>query len=69
MAAIREVLDCRREPSNPEDRYAITVIKDETIIGHLPRKVSRLCSLLSERRKYRLYGNWKLNPWGLGVHL
>ena len=28
MAAIGEVLDCRREPNNPEDRYAIAVIRD-----------------------------------------
>ena len=48
MAAIGEVLDCRREPSNPEDRYAFAVIKNKTITGHLPRKVSRLCSLFAK---------------------
>ena len=48
MAAIGEVLDCRREPSNPEDRYTIAVIKNETITGHLPWKVSRLCSLFAK---------------------
>ena len=27
------------------DRYAIAVLKQETIIGHLPRKISKVCSL------------------------
>ena len=62
MAAIGEVLDCRREPSNPEDRYAIAVIKNETITGHLSRKVRFSLKKLLPRA-------WRVNPWGLGVHL
>ena len=34
---------CRREPTNKSDRYAVAVMKDS--IGHLPRKVSCVCSL------------------------
>ena len=33
--AVGEVLICRREPSNSADRYAVAVLKEETIIGHL----------------------------------
>ena len=27
------------------DRYAVSVVKDRTVVGHLPRKISRVCSL------------------------
>ena len=30
---------------NPSDHYAVAVVKNATIIGHLPRKISRICSL------------------------
>ena len=48
-AAVGEVLACRREPSNASDRYAIAVLKHGTIIGHLPRKISKMCSLFLRR--------------------
>ena len=41
VAAVGEVLICRREPTNSADRYAIAVLKEKTIIGHLPRKMSK----------------------------
>ena len=53
-AAIGEVLVCEREPHNVEDRYAIAVKKDETVIGHLPRNLSRVCSLFVRRGSGRL---------------
>ena len=48
-AAIGEVLVCERELRNVEDRYAIAIKKDETVIGHLPRNLSRVCSLFIRR--------------------
>ena len=42
-AAVGESLTCERETNNSRDRYAFTVKKSETVIGHLPRKVARLC--------------------------
>ena len=48
-AAIGEVLKCERERGNNKDRYAIAVKKDEIIIGHLPRRISRVCSLFLRR--------------------
>ena len=48
-AVIGEHLTCRREPTNESDRYAVTVLKDGNVIGHLPRKVSRVCSLFLRR--------------------
>ena len=48
-ASIGEQLLCRREPDNPSDRYAVAVIKDGTIIGHLSRKISKIASLFLRR--------------------
>ena len=48
-AAVGQVLPCVREPANPDDRYAVAVMKDGTIVGHLPKKVSRICSLFLRR--------------------
>ena len=45
-ATVGEVLACRREPSNASDRYAIAVLKRGSIIGHLPRKISKVCLFL-----------------------
>ena len=42
-AAVGEVLACLREPDNDADRYAVAVKKDAFVIGHLPRKMSRMC--------------------------
>ena len=48
-AAIGEVLVCHREPTNATDRYAVAVTKAATIIGHLPRKLSKVWSLFLRR--------------------
>jgi hypothetical protein len=36
---------CTRELNNSSDRYAVAVKKGGTIVGHLPRKITRLCCL------------------------
>ena len=41
-AAIGEQLDCCSEPDNPNDRYAMAVMKNETVVGHLPRRLSHI---------------------------
>ena len=51
-AAIGEEVECRREPTNFHDRYAVAVIKDGNTIGHLPRKLSKICSLFLKRGGY-----------------
>ena len=45
-AAITETLDCEREPTNASDRY---VVRGGVIIGHLLRKISRVCSIFLRR--------------------
>ena len=41
---IDDVLECVREEDNDADRYAVAVMKGSTIVGHLPRRISTLCS-------------------------
>ena len=48
-AAIGEELVCGRETTNMADRYAVAVLKQETVIGRLPRKISKVCSLFLRR--------------------
>lgn len=48
-STIGEILSCEREPTNGVDRYAVAVKKETLIVGHLPRKLSRICSLFLKR--------------------
>ena len=38
-----------REPSNEHNRYAVASKNDGVIIGHLPQRISRSCSLFLKR--------------------
>ena len=40
-AALGEELQCQRERGNSSDLYAVAVLKDRTIVGHLPRKMTK----------------------------
>ena len=57
-AAIAEELVCTREATNAAHRYTTTVMNKETIIGHLPRKISKVCSMFLQRGGSM---RWKLN--------
>ena len=46
---IGELLQCHRESRNAMDRYAVSVTKNDEIVGHLPKKISTLCSLFLRR--------------------
>ena len=39
-AAVGEEMECRRQRRNPADTYAVAVIKEDCIVGHLPRRIS-----------------------------
>ena len=47
-AVVEESLVCERDPENASNRYGVAVKMEGTIIGHLPRKVSRVCSLFCD---------------------
>ena len=44
-AAVGEELPCSRETNNITDRSSVAVIKDDAIVGHLPKKYSKIFSL------------------------
>ena len=45
-----EVLQSRRETSNGHDPFAVAVVKDSiTVVGHLLRRISAVCSLFLRR--------------------
>ena len=44
-----EILVCRRETTNVEDRYAVAVYKSEEVVGYVPRKISFLCAAFIRR--------------------
>lgn len=48
-APVGQVLECAREPLNPKDRYAVAVKRTGTIVGHLPRSISKVCSVFLRR--------------------
>ena len=61
-AEIGENLTCIREPGNVRDPYAVAVIKSEssTIVGHVPRKISAICSLFL-RKGGSIFRKWLAN--------
>ena len=42
---IGETLSCSRETSNLRDPFAVKVLNTDEIVGHLPKKISSLCSI------------------------
>ena len=48
-----EVLECKREPGNSSDPYAVAVLKEitgaDTVVGHVPRSISSICSIFLRR--------------------
>ena len=46
---VDEELTTAQEPHNPEDRYAVSVIKNDTVVGHIPRELSKMCWYFLQR--------------------
>ena len=40
---INESLPCKRERHNLHDPFAVSVLKDADVVGHIPRKISTIC--------------------------
>ena len=49
-AAIGEELKCEREKNNAKDPYAVAVVHENVIVGHLPRKISQISALFLKRQ-------------------
>ena len=44
-----EVLSCMREVGNSRDPMAVAVKKGGDVVGHVPRKLSAVCSIFLQR--------------------
>lgn len=44
-----------QEPENLHDHYAVTVLKEEIVVGHVLRKILTLCCIFLKKGKYN---NW-----------
>ena len=47
--SLKDQLHCQKETSNNKDRYAIAVLDDGVVVGHLPKKISLVWSLCIKR--------------------
>ena len=45
-AFIGESLNTQVEPDNVHDKYAVKVLKNEAVVGHVHREISRYCSFV-----------------------
>jgi len=72
---IGEELPCVREESNNKDRYAVAIMKPGVgIVGHVPRYMSRLCSIFISHGKeiYSVVTGTCQHSWDLpqgGMHI
>ena len=48
-AVVGDELQCIRETSNRHDPFAVAVVKNMIVVGHVPRKLSAMCSLFLRR--------------------
>ena len=48
-STIGEFLYCERDRDNTSDKYCLTVKKSDIVVGHLPHKISQMCSLFLGR--------------------
>ena len=48
-AKLGEKLSCVRERGNFHDAYSVAIMKSSTVVGHVPRKISSICSVFIRR--------------------
>ena len=48
-AAVGEELECQRERRNGADAYAVAAVREGSVVGHVPCRISRVCSLFIRR--------------------
>ena len=46
---VGEEFACQREMNNEKDRYSVAVKEASRVVGHLPKKISCVCSLFLRR--------------------
>ena len=49
MPTIGKTLQCQREPNNDYDNFAVAIIENNTIVGHVPQTISVPCDLFLKK--------------------
>ena len=49
----RRTAICQRENGNPADPFAVAVVKNGVTVGHIPWKISSVCSLFLRPQKWK----------------
>lgn len=66
---VGEILQLRTEDNNEHDEYAVAVVKESHVIGHVPRSMSRVCWFFlkqGDRMSCQITGHRKL---GIGLEV
>ena len=56
-AVVGEEFPCMRERGNTFDPFVVPVMKDDTVIGHVPSKISSICALFLRRKIWHRAGS------------
>jgi hypothetical protein len=67
-----EILSCEPEEGNGEDRYAVGIMKQGHIVGHVPREFSKVCTFFMRRGgtiSVRITGKRINQGVGLGLEI
>ena len=46
---MNETLDCKLEPTNEFDKHAVSVVKSDVVVGHVPQVNSKVCAFFIRR--------------------
>ena len=49
-ACIDKVLSCQINKNNAIYKYTVKVIKNDTVVGHIPAKISKFAHFLNEEK-------------------
>ena len=67
--AVGEVLALKRQPDNSHDKFAVAVIKNGRIVGHIPKSMSRAVSFFLNRDGHSGFCEVTARPTNRGVDL
>ena len=68
-AAVVEVLSLKQEPENCHDNFAVAVIKNGKVVGHVPKTVSRAVYFFLNRDGHSGFCEVTARPTNRGVDL
>ena len=46
---INEILQCRRDPTNDMDKNCVAILKNDIVVGHVPREHAKVFSFFIKR--------------------